>query len=122
MAHYKLNTLVLYLQDAFVYPSHPETAELRDRLTAADVEEMVSFARGHHLDVPQVERVPAGLCGGGSAPPGSDARSFVSSHAMDGGGKETAQVSVELLQQRIRFRVRDVEHPAEGRCLALAEV
>ena len=51
MAHYKLNTLVLYLQDAFVYPSHPETAELRDRLTAADVEEMVSFARGHHLEI-----------------------------------------------------------------------
>lgn len=51
MAHYKLNTLVLYLEDAFLFPSHPEIGEGRDRITPADVHDLVSFAKGHHVEI-----------------------------------------------------------------------
>ena len=51
MAHYKLNTLVIYLEDAFLFPSHPDIGEGRDRLTTAEALELDAFARRHHVEL-----------------------------------------------------------------------
>jgi hypothetical protein len=51
LAHYKLNLLVLYLEDAFEFPSHRDIGELRDRLTTLEVRELDEFARGHHVEL-----------------------------------------------------------------------
>lgn len=49
LAHYKMNTLVLYLEDAFEFPSHPDIGERRDRLTHAQARRLDAFARRHHI-------------------------------------------------------------------------
>lgn len=51
MAHYKMNCLVFYLEDAFQFPSHPEIGEDRDQITSADVSELDAFARRHHVEL-----------------------------------------------------------------------
>lgn len=51
LAHYKLNLLVLYLEDAFEFPSHRDIGELRDRLTTREVKELDVFARRHHVEL-----------------------------------------------------------------------
>lgn len=51
LAHYKLNLLVLYLEDAFLFPSHPDIGELRDRLKTEEVLELDAFARCHHVEL-----------------------------------------------------------------------
>ena len=51
MAAYKLNTLVLYLENAFAFPSHPDAGGPRDRLTPAEARELDAYARLHHVMV-----------------------------------------------------------------------
>jgi len=51
LAHYKLNTLVLYLEDAFLFPSHPNIGEGRDRLTTEEVRDLAEFAARHHVEI-----------------------------------------------------------------------
>lgn len=51
MAHYKLNLLVLYLEDAFQFPSHPDIGEGRDRLTADESASLASYAARHHVQI-----------------------------------------------------------------------
>lgn len=49
MAHYKLNMLVLYLENAFVFPSHPNIGKDRDRLTTEEAWDLDAFAKKHHV-------------------------------------------------------------------------
>ena len=49
IAHHKMNQLVLYLEDAFEFPSHPDIGEGRDRLTASDARRLDAFAGNHHV-------------------------------------------------------------------------
>ncbi|MBP7936524.1 MAG: beta-N-acetylhexosaminidase [Phycisphaerae bacterium] len=51
LAHYKMNSVVFYLEDAFLFPSHPDIGEDRDRLTTPEVLELDAFARKHHVEV-----------------------------------------------------------------------
>jgi hypothetical protein len=51
MAHFKLNMLVIYLEDAFVFPSHPDIGRDRDRLTAEEARDIDAFAKKHHVMV-----------------------------------------------------------------------
>jgi len=49
MAHYKLNMLVLYLENAFLFPSHPNLGKNRDRLTPEEAKDLDAFAKKHHV-------------------------------------------------------------------------
>ncbi|MEI7635585.1 MAG: family 20 glycosylhydrolase [bacterium] len=49
IAHYKMNFLLLYIEDAFEFASHPDIGENRDRLTADDARRLDRFARNHHV-------------------------------------------------------------------------
>jgi hypothetical protein len=51
LAHYKMNFLILYLEDAFLFPSHPDIGENRDRLTPDECRELDEFARKHHVQL-----------------------------------------------------------------------
>lgn len=51
MAHYKMNLLVIYFEDAFLFPSHPDIGEGRDRLTTAEALDLCAFARQHHVEI-----------------------------------------------------------------------
>lgn len=51
MAHYKMNLLVLNLEDAFLFPSHPDIGETRDRITTEEAREVCDYARRHHVEV-----------------------------------------------------------------------
>lgn len=51
LSHYKMNFLILYLEDAFVFPSHPEIGENRDRLTPDECLELDQFAKKHHVQL-----------------------------------------------------------------------
>lgn len=51
LAHYKINMLVLYLEDAFQFPSHPEIGEGRDQLAALEVMQLDEFAQKHHVEL-----------------------------------------------------------------------
>lgn len=51
IAHYKMNLLVLYLENAFLFPSHPDIGEDRDRITTADAQELSAYARRHHVEL-----------------------------------------------------------------------
>lgn len=51
LAHYKMNSVVFYLEDAFLFPSHPDIGEDRDRLTTQEVLDLDAFARKHHVEV-----------------------------------------------------------------------
>jgi len=59
MGHYKLNMLVLYLEDAFLFPSHPDIGEDRDRLTTEETLELDAFARQHHVELVPCYNSPA---------------------------------------------------------------
>ena len=59
LAHYKLNAMVLYLEDAFLFPSHPDIGEDRDRLTTQQVRKLDALAREHHLELIPCYNSPA---------------------------------------------------------------
>jgi hypothetical protein len=59
MAHYKLNHLFIYLEDAFLFPSHPDIGEGRDRLTTPEALELDAFARRHHVELVPMFDSPA---------------------------------------------------------------
>ncbi|MBN1902275.1 beta-N-acetylhexosaminidase [Candidatus Sumerlaeota bacterium] len=49
MGHYKMNFLILYLEDAFLFKSHPDIGENRDRLTPEECRELDEFAKKRHV-------------------------------------------------------------------------
>lgn len=51
LARYKINALVLYMEDAFLFPSHPDIGGDRDRLTTKEVREIDEWALRHHIDL-----------------------------------------------------------------------
>lgn len=61
MAHYKMNVLMLYLEDAFFFPSHPDIGEDRDRLTLDECHELDAFAQKHHIKLIPILDSPAHL-------------------------------------------------------------
>jgi hypothetical protein len=58
-AHYKMNAIVLYMENAFRFPSHPDLAEGRDTLTREEAMEVDAFARRHHLQLQPLFNSPA---------------------------------------------------------------
>ena len=59
MAHYKMNHMILYLEDAFQLPSHPDIGEDRDQITAQQARELCAYAKKHHVDVAPCYNSPA---------------------------------------------------------------
>ena len=51
MAALKMNALLLYFEDAYHFPSHPEIGAGRDRVEPEEMVELVAFARDHHVRV-----------------------------------------------------------------------
>lgn len=50
-AEYKINLYALYLEQAFAYRSHPLMATPGGALTQAEIQQIVAYARLHHVDV-----------------------------------------------------------------------
>jgi len=51
VAEYKINLYALYLEHAFAYRSHPLIATPGGALNEAEIRELVTYARLHHVDV-----------------------------------------------------------------------
>ena len=51
LAEFKTNLYVLYLEQSFAYAAHPLFAPRGGTLSAADVRELVAFARQHHVEL-----------------------------------------------------------------------
>ncbi len=59
LGRYKLNAVVLYLEDAFLFSGHPDIGEGRDRLTADETLRLDALARKHHVDLIPCYNSPA---------------------------------------------------------------
>jgi len=51
LGYFKINIYVLYLEDTFKCSKHPQIGKDRDTITSAEVEELVAFAKKHHVTI-----------------------------------------------------------------------
>lgn len=68
LGRYKLNLLVLSVANAFLFPSHPDISEGRDRLTSEEALELDAFARRHHVELVPCYDSPGHMTGTLSGP------------------------------------------------------
>ena len=51
LARYKLNVYSLYIEDIFVFKSHPQIGQGRGELTAAQMKELDAYAKRYHVEL-----------------------------------------------------------------------